>query len=92
MSETTFFDWLMQQTKRDDAVGDFASDTRYTVDTGIGSLPSNPNNKTAWKTFLDKLNVSRNAYDALDKAWGEYESDDPYKNTPNVNKQSSLGL
>lgn len=96
MSETTFFDWLMQQTKRDDAVGNFASDTRYKKD--IELLPKSlqkDSSEEDWMDYFresDKIIVGKKTVEAMREAWDEYTSNDPYKNTPNVNEQSSLGF
>lgn len=91
----TFLDWLMKQTRRKDDVGQFAKDTKYHIDIGLKNAPTGgPETEQVGQmyNYLEKRNASDDTLKTLKKAIKEYESDDPYKNTPNVNEQGSLGL
>lgn len=92
MSDLSFFDWLMKQAERDDDVGEFASDVRYHRD--ISLLPTTLHEDTDiddWVEYLNEkmFNTSSETVNALREAWDEYQSDDPFKNTPSQG-QSAL--
>ena len=64
----TFNQWLKQQIKRDDPVGDVARDAAR--DTGRKPYRGC---REAWHTFLGSAGACWEAHVALDEAWDEYE-------------------
>lgn len=65
----TFNQWLKNQIKRDDPIGDVARDAAMDE----RRKPYNGDRKT-WHNFLSLAGACREAHQALDEAWDEYES------------------
>lgn len=64
----TFAKWLEAQVDRDDLVGDVARDAR------MDSWPKPSNSLKAWKNHLAAGGACREAHEALDEAWNEYQN------------------
>jgi uncharacterized protein YozE (UPF0346 family) len=62
----TFQQWLAQQSKRDDSVGDLARDVQQDSETPRG------NAKLAWRKHLIEMNACAAALQTLERAWVEY--------------------
>lgn len=65
----TFSTWLRTQTKRDDAIGDFARD--WVLDRS-SKKPRGPYGFAALRHYLAKREACRGALNAARKAWDEY--------------------
>lgn len=68
----TFNEWLYWQQKRDDSIGDFASDT-FRADNILLEV-NLPNTELGYKRFMDRYypNACDGAKLAVSKAWNEY--------------------
>lgn len=63
----SFRQWLRQQEKRDDPVGDLANDAKYDKRSAPrDTLP-------AWTRHLERANACGEAMQALRNAWDEYK-------------------
>lgn len=81
----TFLEWLLKQTKRDDGVGNLAKDTRYKLDCSL--LPKHlrgESTKKDWREYISTRGIGKaeKTLSALDDAWDEFTSDDPFAKTP----------
>lgn len=84
MARQAFSDWLLEQTHRDEPIGDLAKD--YRDDRRIhGKLSKEP--YTDWKTLtqaksrLSKMNAPEIVRETLNKAWEEYRQSWKQKKT-----------
>ncbi|MFA5883287.1 MAG: hypothetical protein WDA60_05515 [Acidimicrobiia bacterium] len=66
----TFTDWLRKQTRRRDAVGDLARDTRADLHWPPPGKPS----RSRYRGYLVQLGAIPAALDALDLAWEEWDA------------------
>lgn len=67
----SFYQWLQQQTDREDVVGDFACTVHQF------SAPTPPRKKISghmtWATWLVDKNATADVIDAFNLAWREYQ-------------------
>jgi len=66
----TFVEWLVQQARRRDAVGDLARDTRRDGDWP----PPGKVSRSKLRAYLEARGAIPEALDALDVAWDEWEA------------------
>lgn len=62
-----FNQWIKEQSKRDDPVGDFAKDVIDSDDTNQLQSASD------WRTYLMRKNASQLAVKAFKQAWNEWK-------------------
>jgi hypothetical protein len=61
----TFTEWLRKQTRRRDAIGDFARDTRADA----GWPPPGKPSRARYRTYLEAQGAIPEVLDALDASW-----------------------
>jgi len=66
----TFVEWLAAQTRRRDAIGDLARDTRRDGDWP----PPGKVSRSKLRAYLDERGAIPEALDALDAAWDEWDA------------------
>jgi hypothetical protein len=66
---TPFVEWLARQTRRRDAIGDLARDTRRDPTWP----PRGKINRVKLRAHLEALDAIPGALDALDAAWAEWD-------------------
>jgi hypothetical protein len=66
-----FVEWLAQQTRRRDAIGDLARDTRRDGDWP----PPGKVSRSKLRSYLEARGAIPEALDALDAAWDEWDAD-----------------
>lgn len=69
MSDSGFYSWLLSQGKRDDVIGDFATDVKASKD-----APTNDVGKEVWLSYLSRKGASSEAIEAFEDAWAEFSS------------------
>jgi len=67
MGEATFYQWLRQQDKRDDRVGDLARDAQRDSAWPKGAISAEPIER-----HLNGVNACAGALRSLEQAWGEF--------------------
>jgi len=67
----TFVEWLARQTRRRDAIGDLARDTRRDG----GWPPPGKVSRSKLRAYLEARGAIPEALDALDVAWDEWDAD-----------------
>ena len=67
----TFVEWLAQQTRRRDSIGDLARDTRRDGDWP----PPGKLSRNKLRAYLDARGAIPEALDVLDAAWDEWDAE-----------------
>jgi len=67
----SFVDWLRKQTRRRDAIGDFARDTRADLQWPPPGKPS----RARYRGYLEAQGAVPDVLAALDAAWDEWDAE-----------------